>query len=75
MFDEIDLSRIEDEKARELIQRLFNLIEKLSADWRDAQGATISLGLGEGSGTGYLCFIHPPAGRPGRNPGSQSPAR
>ena len=37
MFDEIDLSLIEDEKARELIQRLFNLIEKLSADWRDAQ--------------------------------------
>ena len=59
MFDEIDLSRIEDEKARELIQRLFNLIEKLSADWRDAQGATISLELGEGSSTSYLVlFIH-----------------
>jgi hypothetical protein len=37
MFDEIDLRSIEDEKARELIKRLLNLIEKLSADLRDAQ--------------------------------------
>jgi hypothetical protein len=37
MFDNIDLSRIQDENARELILRLFNLVEKLSADLRDAQ--------------------------------------
>jgi hypothetical protein len=37
MFDDIDLSRIQDENARELILRLFNLVEKLSADLRDAQ--------------------------------------
>ncbi|RPI71695.1 MAG: hypothetical protein EHM38_03430 [Geobacteraceae bacterium] len=37
MFDDIDLSRIQDENARELIVRLLNLIEKLSADLREAQ--------------------------------------
>ena len=37
MFDEIDLSSIQIENARELIQRLLNLIEKVSADLRDAQ--------------------------------------
>jgi len=37
MFDEIDLSRIQDENARELVTRLLNLVEKLSADLRDAQ--------------------------------------
>jgi hypothetical protein len=37
MFDEIDLSHIQIENARELIQRLLNLIEKVSADLRDAQ--------------------------------------
>ena len=37
MIDNIDLSRIQDENARELIKRLLNLIEKLSADLRDAQ--------------------------------------
>src|SRR3989304_3069586 len=37
MFDDIDLSRIQDENARELIMRLLNLVEKLSADLRDAQ--------------------------------------
>ncbi len=37
MFDDIDLSRIQDENARELIVRLLNLVEKLSADLRDAQ--------------------------------------
>lgn len=37
MFDEIDLSRIQDVNARELVTRLMNLVEKLSADLRDAQ--------------------------------------
>jgi hypothetical protein len=37
MFDDIDLSAIQDENARQLILRLLNLIEKLSADLRDAQ--------------------------------------
>ena len=37
MFDDIDLNRIQDENARELIVRLLNLVEKLSADLRDAQ--------------------------------------
>jgi hypothetical protein len=38
MFDDLDLSRIEDENTRELVGRLLNLVEKLSADLRDAQG-------------------------------------
>ena len=37
MFDDIDLTAIQDENARQLILRLLNLIEKLSADLRDAQ--------------------------------------
>lgn len=37
MIDDIDLSRIQDENARELVARLLNLVEKLSADLRDAQ--------------------------------------
>ena len=37
MFEDIDLSRIQDENARELIVRLLNLVEKLSADLREAQ--------------------------------------
>jgi hypothetical protein len=37
MIDDIDLSRIQDENARELVERLLNLVEKLSADLRDAQ--------------------------------------
>jgi hypothetical protein len=37
MFDDIDLSRIQDENTRELVVRLLNLVEKLSADLRDAQ--------------------------------------
>jgi len=37
MFEEIDLSNIQDENARQLIARLLNLIEALSADLRDAQ--------------------------------------
>jgi hypothetical protein len=37
MFDEIDLSNIEDENARQLIIRLLNLIEALSTDLRNAQ--------------------------------------
>lgn len=37
MFDHIDLSRIQDENARELIVRLLNLVEKQAADLREAQ--------------------------------------
>ena len=37
MIDNIDLSKIQDENARELIMRLLNLIEKQAADLRDAQ--------------------------------------
>ena len=37
MFDDLDLTSIQDENARELIGRLLNLVEKLSADLRDAQ--------------------------------------
>jgi len=37
MIDGIDLNTIQDEAARELIERLLNLIEKLSADLREAQ--------------------------------------
>jgi hypothetical protein len=37
MFEDIDLSGIQDENARQLIGRLMNLIEDLSADLRDAQ--------------------------------------
>ena len=37
MFKDLDLSRIQDENARELIARLLNLVEKLTADLRDAQ--------------------------------------
>jgi len=37
MLEDIDLSSIQDENARQLISRLLNLIEDLSADLRDAQ--------------------------------------
>jgi len=37
MLDEIDLSGIQEEHARQLVVRLLNLIEALSADVRDAQ--------------------------------------
>src|SRR3989337_1008461 len=37
MLDDIDLTGIQDENARQLILRLLNLIEKLSADLRDSQ--------------------------------------
>lgn len=37
MFEKLDLSQIQDENARVLIARLLNLVEKLSADLRDAQ--------------------------------------
>lgn len=37
MLENIDLNQIQDENARELIQRLLNLVEKLSLDLRDAQ--------------------------------------
>jgi hypothetical protein len=37
MLEEIDLSSIQDENARQLVARLLNLIEALSADLRDAQ--------------------------------------
>jgi hypothetical protein len=37
MLDDLDLNAIQDENARELIRRLLNLIEQLSADLREAQ--------------------------------------
>ena len=37
MFDNIDLTSIQDKSTRELVGRLLNLVEKLSADLRDAQ--------------------------------------
>ena len=37
MLEDIDLSNIQDENARQLIVRLLNLIEALSTDLRDAQ--------------------------------------
>ena len=37
MLDNLDLNAIQDENARELIRQLLNLVEKLSADLRDAQ--------------------------------------
>lgn len=37
ILDDLDLNTIEDENARELIRQLLNLVEKLSADLRDAQ--------------------------------------
>ncbi|MBW6472761.1 MAG: transposase [Anaerolineaceae bacterium] len=36
-FENLDLNAIKDENARELIKQLLNLVEKLSADLRDAQ--------------------------------------
>ena len=37
MLEGIELNAIQDENARQLIRRLLNLIEKLSADLRDSQ--------------------------------------
>ena len=37
MLENLDLSNIEDENARQLIVQLLNLVEALSADLRDAQ--------------------------------------
>jgi hypothetical protein len=37
MFDNLDLTSIQDETTRELVGQLLNLVEKLSADLRDAQ--------------------------------------
>ena len=37
MFDDLDFNAIRDENARQLIRRLLNLIEQLSADLRTAQ--------------------------------------
>ena len=37
MLDDLDLNAIQDKNARELIRRLLNLIEQLSADLREAQ--------------------------------------
>ena len=38
MLEDIDLSNIQDENARQLIVRLMNLIEAVTTDLRDAQG-------------------------------------
>jgi hypothetical protein len=37
LLDNLDLNAIQDENARELIRKLLNLVEKLSADLRDSQ--------------------------------------
>jgi len=37
MLDNLDLNAIQDENARQLVRRLLNLIEELSADLREAQ--------------------------------------
>ena len=37
MLEDIDLSNIQDENARQLIVRLMNLIEAVTTDLRDAQ--------------------------------------
>jgi hypothetical protein len=37
MFEDLDLTSIQEESTRELVGRLLNLVEKLSADLRDAQ--------------------------------------
>jgi hypothetical protein len=37
MLDDIDLTGIQDENARQLMLRLLNIIEALSADLREAQ--------------------------------------
>lgn len=37
MFDELDLEAISDENARQLVRKLLNLIEQLSADLRTTQ--------------------------------------
>ena len=37
MLEHLDLNALQDENARERVARLLNLIEKLSADLRDAQ--------------------------------------
>jgi hypothetical protein len=37
MFEDLDLNAIHEENARELIKRLLNLVEQLSADLRDSQ--------------------------------------
>jgi hypothetical protein len=43
MLEEMELSAIEDENARQLIRRLLNLVEKLSADLRDLQAENQAL--------------------------------
>lgn len=43
MLENIDLSAIQDENARQLIRRLLNLTEKLSADLRDLQAENQAL--------------------------------
>src|SRR5688500_17616827 len=37
MFDDLDLTGIQDDRARQLIVRLLNLLEDVTADLRDAQ--------------------------------------
>ena len=43
MLEDIELNAIQDENARQLIRRLLNLIEKLSADVRDLQAENQAL--------------------------------
>jgi hypothetical protein len=43
MLEDIELNAIQDENVRQLIRRLLNLIEKLSADVRDLQAENQAL--------------------------------
>jgi len=43
MLEDIDLSAIQEENARQLIRRLLNLIEELSADVRDLRAENQAL--------------------------------
>ncbi len=40
MFEDVDLNAIHEENARELIERLLNMVEQLSGDLRDARAET-----------------------------------
>ena len=40
MFEDLDLNAIHEENARELIERLLNMVEQLSGDLRDARAET-----------------------------------
>ncbi len=49
MLADLDLTAIQDEKARLLIQQLLNLIEQLAADLREAQAENQRLRMDKAS--------------------------